>query len=71
MERVHAGQRLFGRATGLRVALGADSHTRVSRAVREHTADRPVGPWCDVPGVGLAANCAVPLAAVVLVAKPA
>lgn len=58
-------------AAWLHVARRAGHSARVPGTVREHAADGTVGARRDVSGVGLAADGAVPLAAVVLVAKPA
>lgn len=71
VECVHAGQRLRGRAAGVLVADGASDHADVPCTVREHAADGAVGPWRDVSGMDLAADRAVPVAAVVLVADTA
>ena len=52
----------------LYVACGTGNRARVPSAVREHGADGAVGARCDVSGVGLAADGAMP---VVLVVQPA
>lgn len=71
VERVHAGQRLHGGSACLHLAVRADSHPRVPRAVREHTADRSVDSRCNVPRLDLAADRFVSVAALVFVAESA
>jgi hypothetical protein len=55
-------------AAGMHLACGARDGARVPGAVREHAANRAVGAWRDVSGLGLAADRAVP---VVLVGESA